>query len=128
MFGPPGSLYVYRSYGLHDCANVVTGPMGYPAAVLLRALEPSDGLEAMRARRGRRDELCSGPGRLCEAMGITMADNGCMLNEGRVDLEPGPGVEDGRIGVSGRIGISRAKEWPLRLFVRGHSAVKSPRW
>ncbi|MGI9627335.1 MAG: DNA-3-methyladenine glycosylase [Longimicrobiales bacterium] len=128
MFGPPGSLYVYISHGIHHCANVVTGEPGYPAAVLIRALAPTGGEGLMTARRGRSQDLCTGPGRLAQALGISMADNGVMLNEGRVRLEAGRRFASSEIGHSPRIGISRAKNLPLRFFVRGHPDVRRPRW
>ena len=82
MFGPPGYVYVYRSYGIHWCINFVCEPKGSAAAVLIRALEPTEGLATMRRRRGLSDErlLCSGPGRLCEALRITAAHNGLALD------------------------------------------------
>ncbi len=128
MFSGPGTLYVYVSYGIHHCINVVTGAEGDPAAVLIRALEPVRGLEAMAERRGRSTELCSGPGRLSQALGISMRHNYHDLALPPVRLLPGTAVPDADIGVSGRIGISRAADWPLRFFVKGHPAVKSPRW
>lgn len=127
MFGPAGTLYVYLSYGMHVCANVVTGRRGFPAAVLIRALDPVDGLVEMARRRGRVTDLCSGPGRLCQALGIRLEDDGTVLNEGPVRLEAGPGPTPQAIGVSPRIGISKGADLPLRFFLRGHPAVKPPR-
>lgn len=122
MFGPPGGLYVYRSYGVHWCANVVTGPEGDGAAVLIRALEPLDGLELMRSRRpaARRDrELCAGPGRLTAALAIDGSHDGVdLLAAGSVvelldDGTPPPAVPT----VTTRVGISVAVEAPWRWLV-----------
>lgn len=122
MFGPPGSLYVYRSYGLHWCANVVCGPEGSPSAVLVRALSPRRGLSAMHRARPRAvvdTGLCSGPGKLCQAMGITGADDGVdLLNpRSRVHLEPGPSVPACDVLTTTRVGISRAVERRWRFAV-----------
>ncbi len=123
MFGPPGRLYVYRSYGLHWCANVVCEPEGAGAAVLLRALEPSHGLETMRARRGVADErlLCSGPGRLTQALGITGAHNGIALMGPPVQLIPSEVTVD--VVTSRRIGITQAPEQPWRYLAAGSRFV-----
>lgn len=127
MFGPPGRGYVYRSYGIHWCLNVVTGVEGDPAAVLIRALEPRDGRKAMVERRGRTTDLCSGPGRLTEALGVTGDLDGHRLDRAPLVLGSGPAPQADRIGVSGRIGIRRAVDWPLRYYVRGHPSVsRSP--
>lgn len=118
MFGPPGSTYVYRIYGLHWCTNVVTSTPGDPQAVLIRALEPLEGLEAMSERRGRDRDLASGPGRLSQALGIDGSLNRHPLARAPLVLEL-PGVDDRpeEIGVSGRIGIRSARHWPLRFFL-----------
>ena len=128
MFSARGTLYVYISYGIHHCINVVTGAEGDPAAVLIRALEPVEGLEAMAERRGRSTDLCNGPGRLSQALGIALRHNYHDLAVPPVQLLPGNAVPYRDVGTSGRIGVSRAADWPLRFFVKGHSAVKSPRW
>lgn len=128
MFGPGGTLYVYISYGIHHCINVVTGEEGDPAAVLIRALDPVRGEDVMAARRGRDTDLCSGPGRLSQALGITMRHNHHDLSRPPVRLLPGVPAAPSEVGTSGRIGVSRAADWPLRFFVRGHPAVKSPKW
>lgn len=122
MFGPPGHLYVYFTYGMHFCMNVVTGRDGEGSAVLLRAAEPTDGVEIMRARRGLSDVriLCAGPGRLTQAYGITRADNGMDLVSGDdLFVAPGDSVDDRDVGVGQRIGISVATEKPWRFYVIG---------
>ena len=123
MFGPPGRLYVYRSYGVHWCANVVCEPEGSGAAVLLRALEPTDGVEAMRRRRGTDDvrRLCSGPGRLTQALGITAAHNDLRLDAAPFELRsPASAVE---VAVSRRIGITKAPDQPWRYLAAGSRFV-----
>jgi DNA-3-methyladenine glycosylase len=127
MFGPAGRLYVYRSYGVHWCANVVACGEGVGAAVLLRALEPSAGLDAMRARRGVEDVrlLCSGPGRLTHALGITGAHDGLDLGQPPFEL-----VEAGErpdLVVGPRVGISRGRERPWRYALAGSTFVSRPR-
>lgn len=117
MFGPPGRLYVYRSYGVHWCANVVCGETGVGAGVLLRALEPTHGVDTMRLRRGVDDLrlLCSGPGRLTQALGIGPDDDGALLDGSRFVLRPPK--EAVAVEVTPRIGISKAVDVPWR-FVR----------
>ena len=126
MFGEPGRLYVYRSYGIHWCANVVCGPVGHGSAVLLRALEPTHGLEAMRAAGARPDDrlLCSGPGRLTQALGLTGAHDGADLTRPPFELIP----PDGPVGVkrTPRIGITRATEREWRYLEAGSSALSHP--
>ena len=121
LFGSPGTCYVYFIYGNHWCANVVTERDGYPAAVLLRALEPLVGLAAMARQRGTRDPrlLCSGPGRLCQALGITGALNGERLSGPRIVIRAPLAVAPRRIAASPRVGISRAVDWPLRFSEAG---------
>lgn len=128
MFGPAGRAYVYRSYGIHWCLNVVTGAEGHPSAVLLRALEPREGRTVMVRRRDRPTDLCSGPGRLAQALGVTGALDGHDLEREPLRLASGWSVPGEGIGVSGRVGISRATEAPLRFYVRSHPSVSgSPR-
>jgi DNA-3-methyladenine glycosylase len=123
MFGRPGHLYVYRSYGIHWCANVVCEPEGHGAAVLLRALEPTQGLETMRERRGVQETklLCSGPGRLAQALGITGAHNGLSLEKPPFELRPP--VQPVEVVVSSRIGITRARDLPWRYLAAGSRFV-----
>ncbi len=119
MFGPAGHAYVYRSYGLHWCLNAVCGPVGVPAAVLIRALEPTAGLEAMRARRGL-DELrllCAGPGRLCQALGVTRDHDGASLSEPPFEL--GPPSASVEVATAPRIGITKAANLPWRYIAAG---------
>jgi DNA-3-methyladenine glycosylase len=123
MFGPPGRAYVYRSYGVHWCMNVVTGPDGVAQAVLIRGVEPVEGEEVMTLRRGGALPIAAGPGRLCSALGITDALYGHDLREAPLELLGGWRVSDESIGVSPRIGIAEAKDWPHRFFVRGSSGV-----
>jgi DNA-3-methyladenine glycosylase len=127
MFGPPGTLYVYRSYGIHWCANVVCGDDGVGAAVLLRALEPTHRLEEMRARRELEDvyQLCSGPGRLCQALGITGAHDGLPLDRPPFELEPPAKPAD--VVAGPRVGISHAGERPWRYALRSSRFVSRPR-
>jgi DNA-3-methyladenine glycosylase len=126
MFGPPGYTYVYRSYGMHWCVNFVCEPAGSASAVLIRALEPTEGLPLMRRRRGLSDLrlLCAGPGRVCQALGITAAHNGLALDEPpfallvrteAVDVTAGP-----------RIGITKAAEKPWRYGLKGSAFLSKP--
>jgi DNA-3-methyladenine glycosylase len=121
MFGPPGRLYVYRSYGIHWCANVVCESPGRGAAVLLRALEPVQGIETMRARRGVADVrlLCAGPGRLTQALGLTVAHDGADLAQPPFSLVP-PTMQVA-VERTPRIGISRAVDQPWRYVEAGSS-------
>jgi DNA-3-methyladenine glycosylase len=123
MFGPPGRAYVYRSYGVHWCMNVVVGVEGRAGAVLLRGLEPLEGTATMARRRGRSGQLASGPGRLCQALGITKALYAHDLRHPPLQLLPGWPVPDPSVAVSARIGITRAIDRPLRFFVRGSAGV-----
>ena len=122
MFGPPGHLYVYFVYGMHHCANLVTGPAGEPGAVLLRAGEVVDGLELARARRpGSADrDLARGPARLCRALAIDLGDNGV-----RPELARGPRVD--AISTGPRVGLRHAAERPWRFWITGDRTVSTYR-
>jgi len=119
MFAAPGTLYVYRSYGIHWCVNVACEPEGTGAAVLLRALEPTRGLAEMRARRGNLGDqaLCSGPGKLTQALGISGAVDGMSIVAPPFALEPPDTPID--FITTPRVGITRAAELPWRYLVRG---------
>ena len=123
MFGPPGHAYVYRSYGIHWCLNLVCAEKGRPEAALVRALEPIAGLEEMEARRGLSDArlLCSGPGRLCQALGITGGHDGLPLDEPPFELQARQGLVE--IVTGRRIGITRAVERPWRYGLAGSRYV-----
>ena len=118
MFGPPGFAYIYRSYGIHWCVNAVCEPAGSASAVLIRAIEPTHGIEAMRRRRGVDDVrmLCSGPGKLCEALGITIAHNGLPLSAPPFVIQPRKATPEIVAGV--RIGITKAVELPWRYGLK----------
>jgi DNA-3-methyladenine glycosylase len=128
MFGPPFRAYVYRIYGCHWCFNVASEEPGLGAAVLIRALEPVAGLDVMRRRRGCDDDrlLCSGPARLCTALGVDRTVDGLdLLAGGVLRLEPASRV--GSVGRSRRIGISRAAHRLLRFYERGSPYVSGPK-
>jgi DNA-3-methyladenine glycosylase len=128
MFGPPGHVYVYRSYGIHWMLNLVCGAQeGAAEAVLVRALEPNRGLEQMRARRGARSDLllCSGPGRLGQALGVGPDLDGALVGGARIDLVP-PLVPC-EVVTGPRIGITRAIERPWRYLMTGSPYASSPR-
>ena len=122
MFGPAGFSYVYRIYGMHWCMNVDTGPEGDAGAVLLRGLHALEGLEVMKERRGR-EPLSTGPGRLCQALGVTGDLYGHDLRAEPLQLQAGWAVPRDLVGVSTRIGVSAAADWPYRFYVFGASGV-----
>lgn len=129
MFGPPGRAYVYLSYGIHSLLNFVCESEGEAAAVLLRALEPTDGLETMHERRpaARSDlDLCSGPGKLTEALGVTLAQNAARLDQDPFLLLP-PEGDPPTVLTSPRIGITKAVERPWRFSAAGSPFVSRPR-
>lgn len=121
LYGPAGTWYVYLSYGVHWCCNLVCEGKGLGGAVLLRALEPLEGLDAMMERRRttKRALLCSGPGRLAQALGITLALDGTAMRSSAVTVRRGESVAAGDVVASTRIGITKAADWPLRFTVRG---------
>src|ERR1700678_1123188 len=118
MFGPPGYAYVYRSYGIHWCLNFVCEPKGSASAVLIRARDPHAGLGAMRRRRGALDDrlLCSGPGRLCQALGITHKQNGFALDKAPFELFAR--TDDVEVVTGPRIGITKAADRPSRYELK----------
>jgi DNA-3-methyladenine glycosylase len=123
MFGPAGHIYVYRSYGIHWCMNLVC--RGPASAVLIRAIEPTQGLDLMIARRGLDDprRLCAGPGRLCQALGVTREHNGLRIDAPPFALTPGPAAG---IVVGPRIGITKAAEVPWRFGEKGSRYLSKP--
>ena len=128
MFGPPGCAYVYRSYGMHWCLNFVCREVGHGAGVLIRALEPTDGLALMRQRRGVEDVrlLCAGPGRLGQALGISKDYNGLRLDQPPFQLfapEPGMAIP---VVVGPRVGISKAVDQPWRFGWAGSPFLSRP--
>jgi DNA-3-methyladenine glycosylase len=126
MFGPPGFAYVYRSYGIHWCVNFVCEKEGSASAVLIRALQPTHGIPAMRRRRGLHDErsLCSGPGKLTEALGITDRHNGLALDAPPIALHARTGKVAVATGI--RIGITKAVELPWRYGLEGSKFLSKP--
>ncbi|MFQ5749302.1 MAG: DNA-3-methyladenine glycosylase, partial [Planctomycetota bacterium] len=132
MWGPEGRLYVYFVYGMHHCANVVAAREGIPEAVLLRALEPLEGVEIMRRRRRRKvpaEHLLRGPACLCKGMGIDRRHNGTVLSRGPLRILDAPAIPAGRIARTPRIGVGYAGEHasrPWRFFVRGNVSVSGP--
>jgi DNA-3-methyladenine glycosylase len=121
LFGPIGSWYVYLSYGIHWCANLVCGTEGEGSAVLLRALEPVEGLETMRRRRGPTvdRQLCSGPGKLCQALAISRAVSGLPMWSSGLMVLAEKNAAPTAFAVTPRIGITQAADWPLRFVLAG---------
>jgi DNA-3-methyladenine glycosylase len=133
MFGPPGHAYVYFTYGMHFCFNAVTAPAGVGEAVLIRAIEPLQGVETMRRRRqvppdapaARGRHLARGPGRLTQALGIGREQNGVDLTQGRLVILPGEGPPEAIIATP-RVGIRQAADRPWRFLIPGHPCVSQP--
>jgi DNA-3-methyladenine glycosylase len=129
LFGPPGRTYVYRSYGIHACLNAVCEPRGVGAAVLIRALEPVEGLDLMRERRGveRVEGLCSGPGKLTQALGVELSENDRDLARGPVVISGRPAAwRDVAVVTDRRIGITKAVELPWRFCAAGSPFLSRP--
>jgi DNA-3-methyladenine glycosylase len=131
LFGAPGKAYVYRSYGIHALLNAVCEPEGIGAAVLIRALEPLSGIERMRERRGALlsdEQLCSGPGKLSQALGVTLAHNGCDLADGPVRIRArAPLWQAPEIVTAPRVGITKATDLPWRFYVPHNRNVSRAR-
>jgi DNA-3-methyladenine glycosylase len=134
MWGPPGHAYVYFVYGMHHCVNVTTRAAGLPEAVLLRALEPVEGIDLMRVRRRIPDapawRLCRGPGALCQALGVTRAHDGVDLTAGPLRILDAPAVPPASVARTARIGVAYAgadAQRPWRFLVRESAAVSGPR-
>lgn len=124
MFGPSGHLYVYFTYGMHYCCNIVVGPEGYGAAVLIRAVEPLEGRDELERRRGKGGvEVTNGPAKLCQALGIDKSKNGVNLRNGPIRLIPQPKLITNDITQTIRIGISEGKEAPWRFYSTGNPYV-----
>jgi DNA-3-methyladenine glycosylase len=128
MFGEPGRVYVYRSYGLHWCMNLVCEPEGRGAAVLLRALAPTDGIEAMRARRGGVADrlLCAGPGRLCQALAVDERLNGALAAGPGAEVLVGPRAGAVALVAGPRVGITKAAARPWRFGLAGSPYLSCP--
>ena len=126
LYGPPGTSYVYFIYGMYWCFNAVTRVEGLPSAVLVRALEPLDGISLMHKRRPRIKsdvELTNGPGKLCTALGITGSMSGKSLQRKPLVIREGEPVSDDEVEITTRIGITKSADWPLRWIVRGNRFV-----
>lgn len=125
LHGPPGTAYVYFIYGMHFCVNAVTREEGHGSGVLIRAVEPLSGLPLMRQRRGGVPDrqLTNGPGKVCQALGISAALGGTRLNRGALRILRGSPVADEDVLVAARVGITKAADWPLRFMVRGNPWV-----
>jgi DNA-3-methyladenine glycosylase len=128
MFGPPGHLYVYFTYGMHYCCNIVTGNPGHGSAVLIRAVEPVEGEDVMAENRGGRGghEATNGPAKLCQAFKIDKTWNGHDLHQSPFKLVIKPALKQTRIVQTTRIGITQAKDQPWRFYIRANSYISKP--
>jgi len=129
IFGPPGHAYVYFIYGMYECLNLVAEPAGQPGCVLIRALEPLEGMELMRQRRPaarRVEDLASGPGKLTLALGITRAQNGADVTRGALVVREAAEQRRVPIATTPRVGIRECADWPLRFIIRGNRFVSGP--
>lgn len=126
MFGPAGFLYVYFTYGMHYCCNVVTGGEGQGSAVLIRALEPLEGEKQMAANRGRENELTNGPAKLCKALKINKTLNGHDLHNPPLQLVLKPPIQQGKIVQTTRVGITQAKDMPRRFYLQNNNFISRP--
>jgi DNA-3-methyladenine glycosylase len=128
MFGPPGRLYVYFTYGMHYCCNVVTGPAGHGSAVLIRALEPLKGQDIMADNRHglAGEQLTNGPAKLCQALGIRCDFNGHDLRKQPLQLTLHPPLAQDQIVQTTRVGISQARDVPWRFYIKGNAYVSKP--
>ncbi len=130
IFGPPGHAYVYFIYGMYECLNLVAERVGSPGCVLIRALEPVAGIEAMQRRRPtarKIHDLTSGPGRLTLALGVTRAQNGVDVTRGSLTVRTAPVEDPFEIEVTPRIGIRQCADWPLRFIIKGNPFVSRSR-
>lgn len=128
MFGPAGHLYVYFTYGMHYCCNIVTGPSGHGSAVLIRGIEPLEGTDMMQENRGGRSihELTNGPAKVCQAYGITRGMNGHDLSKPPLLIQLESPLPADHIVTTTRVGITQAKEMPWRFYERGNPFVSKP--
>ena len=125
IFGPPGIAYIYLSYGTHNLLNVVCEPEGVGSAVLIRALRPSEGENLMERRRGRARDLCNGPGRLTQALGVDLSYDGWDLTSGSLTISEGDAVPEGIVETT-RIGITRGTDLPWRYLIDGDQFISVP--
>ena len=128
MFGPAGNIYIYMIYGMYYCLNVTTASLEKPEAVLLRAIEPKVGIKFMQQLRKRQNikELCSGPGKLGQSLGIDKSLNGTSALNGPIGFYEGENELNFETVATNRIGISKAQDWPLRFYIKGNEYISKP--